>query len=130
MADWCFCLCARTQEQARGISFLLIDMKTPHRGASDPADQRNSPFCETFFTDVKVPKENLVGQLNHGWTIAKRLLNFERQSLSGGGGGGGLFGPSSAIWPRNMSEPTRRRIDDPDLRSRVIQHQMEARASC
>ncbi len=42
-----------------------------------------SPFCETFLTDVKVPKENLVGELNKGWTIAKRLLEHERAMVSG-----------------------------------------------
>ena len=38
-----------------------------------------SPFCETFFDDVEVPKENLVGELNSGWTIAKKLLQHERK---------------------------------------------------
>ena len=41
-----------------------------------------SPFCQTFFDDVRVPKENLVGELNHGWTIAKRLLQHERAMIS------------------------------------------------
>jgi alkylation response protein AidB-like acyl-CoA dehydrogenase len=115
-----------------GISFLLIDMKTP--GIEVRPIQLisgNSPFCETFFTDVKVPKENLVGQLNHGWTIAKRLLNFERASLSGGGGGGGagMFGGSVGdLAKKYVGTDEAGRIDDPDLRSRVTQHQMEARA--
>jgi alkylation response protein AidB-like acyl-CoA dehydrogenase len=130
-ADWCFCL-VRTDPKNKheGISFLLIDMRTP--GIEVRPIQLisgNSPFCETFFTDVKVPKENLVGQLNHGWTIAKRLLNFERQSLSGGGGGGGLFGASVGdLAKKYVGTDEAGRIDDPDLRSRVIQHQMEARA--
>ena len=42
-----------------------------------------SPFCETFFDSVKVPKENLVGKLNEGWTIAKYLLTHERQMIGG-----------------------------------------------
>jgi alkylation response protein AidB-like acyl-CoA dehydrogenase len=130
-ADWCFCL-VRTDptNKHEGISFLLIDMKTP--GIEVRPIQLisgNSPFCETFFTDVKVPKENLVGQLNHGWTIAKRLLNFERQSLSGGGGGGGMFGASvSDLAKKYVGTDEAGRIADPDLRSRVTQHQMEARA--
>jgi len=46
-----------------------------------------SPFCETFFEDVKVPKENLVGELNKGWTIAKYLLTHEREMISNQGEG-------------------------------------------
>jgi alkylation response protein AidB-like acyl-CoA dehydrogenase len=130
-ADWCFCL-VRTDptNKHEGISFLLIDMKTP--GIEVRPIQLisgNSPFCETFFTDVKVPKENLVGQLNHGWTIAKRLLNFERASLSGGGGGAGMFGGSVGdLAKKYVGTDEAGRIDDPDLRSRITQHQMEARA--
>jgi alkylation response protein AidB-like acyl-CoA dehydrogenase len=131
-ADMCFCL-VRTDPKNKheGISFLLIDMKTP--GVEVRPIQLisgNSPFCETFFTDVKVPKENLVGQLNHGWTIAKRLLNFERQSLSGGGGGGGgLFGASvDDLAKKYVGTDETGRIANADLRSRIVQHQMEARA--
>ena len=42
-----------------------------------------SPFCETFFDAVKVPKENLIGEINKGWTIAKYLLTHERQMIGG-----------------------------------------------
>ena len=132
-ADWCFCL-VRTDPKNKheGISFLLIDMRTP--GIEVRPIQLisgNSPFCETFFTDVKVPKENLVGQLNHGWTIAKRLLNFERASLSGGGGsvGRGMFGaPVEELAKKYVGTDETGRIADPDLRSRITQHQMESRA--
>ena len=55
-----------------------------------------SPFCETFFTDVKVPKENLVGEEGQGWTIGKRLLQHERTNLSGGGSRLQMSGPSLA----------------------------------
>jgi alkylation response protein AidB-like acyl-CoA dehydrogenase len=80
MADWCFCL-TRTDPSKKheGISMVMIDMKTP---GVMPKPIRlindTTPFCETFFTDVKVPKENLVGELNKGWTYAKRLLQHER----------------------------------------------------
>jgi alkylation response protein AidB-like acyl-CoA dehydrogenase len=80
MADWCFCL-VRTDPSKKheGISMVMIDMKTP---GVNPRPIRlindTTPFCETFFTDVKVPKENLVGELNRGWTYAKRLLQHER----------------------------------------------------
>ena len=84
-ADWIFCL-VRTDPQARkqqGISFLLIDMATPGViGLADRADQRQSEFCQTFFDNVRVPKENLVGELNAGWSVAKALLKHERKLMS------------------------------------------------
>ena len=132
LADWCFCLVRTdTSKKHEGISFILIDMKSPGVEAR-PILLINgtSPFCETFFTDVKVPKENLVGQLNHGWTIAKRLLQFERQNISASLGGGG------AAQPPNVAEIAKTyigldetgRLADADLRSRIITHRMEARA--
>ena len=88
-ADWCFCL-VRTDftKKHEGISFLLIDMRTSGV-ETRPIKLISgfSPFCETFFTDVSVPKENLVGPLNGGWTVGKRLLQHERNSLSGGSSG-------------------------------------------
>jgi alkylation response protein AidB-like acyl-CoA dehydrogenase len=88
----------------------------------------NSPFCETFITDVKVPKDQLVGPLNGGWTIAKRLLQHERSGLSGAGGG---FGPQKSldqIAKDYVGTDEQGRIADPDLRTRVIQNQIETRA--
>src|SRR6202020_99997 len=87
-ADMCFCL-VRTDPQAvkqKGISFLLIDMATP--GVSTRPIvliSGKSPFCETFFDNVAVPKENLVGALNRGWDVAKYLLTHEREMIAGGG---------------------------------------------
>jgi alkylation response protein AidB-like acyl-CoA dehydrogenase len=87
-ADWIFCL-VRTDFEAtkhNGISFLLIDMKSA--GVSTRPIKLisgKSPFCETFFDGVKVPKENLIGTLNDGWTIAKYLLTHERQMIGGVG---------------------------------------------
>ena len=86
LADWIFCLVRTSSEgkKQEGISFMLIDM------ASEGVDTRpirlisgKSPFTETFFNDVKVPKGNLVGELNNGWTIAKYLLTHERQMIGG-----------------------------------------------
>ncbi len=132
-ADWCFCLVRTdTTKKHEGISFLLIDMRTP--GVETRPIRLisgNSPFCETFFTDVRVPKENLVGPLGGGWTIAKRLLQHERSGLAGGGGGGrgNLFtGPISELAKAYVGVDTVGRIDDPDLRSRVIQHEIDAKA--
>jgi alkylation response protein AidB-like acyl-CoA dehydrogenase len=87
-ADWIFCL-VRTDFEApkhQGISFLLFDMESP--GVStNPIKliSGNSPFCETVFEDVKVPKENLVGDINKGWDIAKYLLTHEREMIGGFG---------------------------------------------
>ena len=85
-ADWIFCL-VRTDPQAkaqRGISFLLIDMKTPGITVRpiitlDGAHEVN----EVWFEDVRVPAENLVGEENKGWTYAKFLLGHERSNIAG-----------------------------------------------
>jgi alkylation response protein AidB-like acyl-CoA dehydrogenase len=135
-ADMCFCLVRTdTSKKHEGISFLLIDMHDPGVEVRPiKLIAGASPFCETFFTDVKVPKENLVGPLNGGWTIAKRLLQHERSGLSGGGGGGGgggMFGVGGS--PAQLAKTyigvdDQGRIDDADLRSRVVSHEMEAKA--
>ena len=87
-ADWIFCL-VRTDSSApkhEGISFLLFDMKSPGVSTKPiPLISGKSPFCETFFTDVKVTKKNLVGTLNKGWDIAKYLLTHERTMIGGMG---------------------------------------------
>jgi acyl-CoA dehydrogenase len=90
-ADWIFCL-VRTDPQApkhKGISFLLFDMASP--GVSTRPIlliSGNSPFCETFFDDVKVPKDQVVGEVDKGWDVAKYLLGHEREMISGMGLGG------------------------------------------
>ena len=86
-ADWIFCL-VRTDknDKYRGISFLLFDMTTP--GVSTKPIKLisgNSPFCETFFDNVVVPKNQIVGELNRGWDVAKYLLGHEREMISGAG---------------------------------------------
>lgn len=85
-SDWIFCL-VRTNFEAtkhNGISFMLIDM-TSEGVSTRPIKliSGKSPFCETFFDTVKVPKANLIGNLNEGWTIAKYLLTHERQMIGG-----------------------------------------------
>ena len=84
-ADMIFCLVrtSKTEKPQEGISFLLIDMKSPGIDVRPliTLDQSPSPYQEVnqvFFEDVKVPKENLVGEENKGWTYAKYLLEFER----------------------------------------------------
>ncbi|HEY3800693.1 MAG TPA: acyl-CoA dehydrogenase family protein [Caulobacteraceae bacterium] len=136
LADWCFCL-VRTDPKAKkheGISFLLIDMKTPGV-ETRPIRLINgtSPFCETFFTDVKVPKDQMMGPLNGGWTIAKRLLQFERDNISTGLGGGGVGAPAAPLAVEDYAKKyvgldETGRLADADLRRRIIDHKMENRA--
>jgi alkylation response protein AidB-like acyl-CoA dehydrogenase len=135
-ADRCYCL-VRTDRSKKheGISFLLIDMKSPGVEVR-PIILMNgtSPFCETFFTDVKVPKDQLFGPLNGGWTVAKRLMQFERSSIASSLAGPGNFGqsvtlPSAADAAKTyVGVDENGRIADRDLRHRITLHMMESRA--
>ena len=132
-ADKCFAL-VRTDKTKKheGISFLLIDMDAegvevkPIKLISGA-----SPFCETFFTNVKVPKENLVGVEGQGWTIGKRLLQHERSSLSGGGGSQGRMNAGQGvpgIAKKYRGTDEKGRLNDSDLRMRIVRHEMDSRA--
>jgi alkylation response protein AidB-like acyl-CoA dehydrogenase len=86
-ADWIFLL-VRTDSAARkkqeGISFILADMKSPGLTVKPFLTTGNTfAFCETWFENVRVPKQNLVGELNRGWTYAKALLGHERTLVAG-----------------------------------------------
>src|SRR5690242_6702213 len=118
-ADWIFCLVRTSSESKQGgISFLLFDMETP--GVSTKPIlliSGNSPFCETFFDDVKVPKDQVVGEVNRGWDVAKYLLGHEREMIAGMGlgGTGGSLG--------TMLKP-----DDPFLRAEIAAFDVDALA--
>jgi alkylation response protein AidB-like acyl-CoA dehydrogenase len=137
LADWCFCLVRTdTTKKHEGISFLLIDMKSPGVEAR-PILLINgtTPFCETFFTDVKVPKANLMGPLNGGWTIAKRLLQHERQGISGAGQltagaqAGSIPGPPLDVLAKTyVGVEDDGALADQDLRTRLTKHLMDAQA--
>lgn len=132
-ADWIFCL-VRTDPDApkhEGISFLLFDM------ASDGVDTKPielisgaSPFCQTFFDDVKVPKQQLIGEVNKGWTIAKRLLQHERQMVSGIGGNSALGGGGNKMeqLAKDYAGEENGRIADPSIRADVCNHRINDRA--
>ena len=135
LADWCFCL-VRTDTSSKhaGISFVLIDMRTPGVEVR-PIRLINgaSPFCETFFTDVRVPKENLMGPLNGGWTIAKRLLQFERENISAslGAGGSAAMGQTGRVdnlARERLGLDDNGRLTDGDVRRRLVEHLIDARA--
>ena len=129
-ADWCFCL-VRTDPKAKkheGISFVLIDMHQP--GVETRPIKLiagSSPFCETFFTDAVAKKEDLVGPLNGGWTVGKRLLQHERS----GQGGSRMMGAGASIpdlAKQYIGLDDKGRIADSDLRTRIASHMINARA--
>jgi acyl-CoA dehydrogenase len=84
-ADWIFCL-TRTDPDVpkhEGISFLLFTMDQPGVTVKPiRLISGTSPFCETFFDDAIAQKEDLVHEVNKGWTVAKRLLQHERSGIS------------------------------------------------
>jgi alkylation response protein AidB-like acyl-CoA dehydrogenase len=84
-ADWMFCL-VRTDPRAKkqaGITFLLIDLKTPGVTVKPFLTIGGTPaFCETFLDNVRVPVANVVGPLHGGWTVAKALLGHERTLIA------------------------------------------------
>jgi len=91
----------------------------------------SSPFCETFFDGVRVPKSNLVGRQGGGWSIAKALLQHERSMVAELGVGGPLAGGSSGGMPELAKEHVGEidgRVADPVLRSKIAVHQMKGRA--
>ncbi|HEY5072553.1 MAG TPA: acyl-CoA dehydrogenase family protein [Caulobacteraceae bacterium] len=128
-ADWCFCLVRTdTSKKHEGISFVLIDM---HQKGVETRPIKliagSSPFCETFFTDARVEKNDMVGPLHGGWSVGKRLLQHERSGQGGGrmmGTGAGL--PELA--KKYVGTDQTGRIADADLRSRITAHMIDARA--
>jgi len=122
-ADKIFCLVRtdNTGSKHHGISFVLFDM-TQEGVEARPIKliSGKSPFCETFFTDVKVPKENLVGEENKGWTIAKYLLTHERESI----GDSALSRPLSEIVVQSMGLHEGK-LSDPMLRANVAKTEID-----
>ena len=85
VANWCFCLVRTTrgQKPQQGITFLLLPMDSPGISVKPivtPSGERVQN--EIFFTDVRVPKTNVVGRIDEGWTVAKHLLEFERGGVA------------------------------------------------
>ena len=129
--DWIFCL-VRTDPDAKkqeGISFLLIDMDDPGI-TTTPIEliSGESEFCQTFFDNVKVPKENLVGELNQGWSVAKALLVHERKLMSelGSDSPREVVVPNAAA--RQYLEFKEGKIADAELRSRLVDYDMQMHA--
>ena len=129
-ADWIFCL-VRTDKSVKhgGISFVLFDMETP--GVSTRPIlliSGYSPFCETFFDDVKVSKANLVGELNRGWDVAKYLLGHEREMISGMGLGDVGGRTLHAIAAEQLGREPDGRLDNAVLRARIALYEVRAAA--
>ncbi|MFA9199796.1 MAG: acyl-CoA dehydrogenase family protein [Cypionkella sp.] len=127
-ADWIFCL-VRTDKanKYQGITFMLFDMAS--QGVSTKPIKLisgNSPFCETFFDDVKVPKSygedipGYVGEINRGWDVAKYLLGHEREMISATGGG--------APAPSRGAAAARKGGLDPVLRAEIALFDIDALA--
>jgi alkylation response protein AidB-like acyl-CoA dehydrogenase len=126
-ADWIFCL-VRTETSAKkhtGISFVLFDMASP--GVSTRPIlliSGKSPFCETFFDNVVVPRANLVGEQNAGWEIAKYLLTHERDMI-------GAIGERSSMPPmgrfaaERIGRDAAGRLDDSGLRARIAAFEVD-----
>jgi len=128
-ADWIFCL-VRTDSAKKhtGISFVLIDMATP--GVSTKPIQLisgKSPFCETFFDNVRVEKSNLVGTLNGGWDVAKYLLTHEREMI-GAMGEGALPQSLQQIAIATAGLDGHGRLADPQLRAQIAEFDMDEAA--
>jgi alkylation response protein AidB-like acyl-CoA dehydrogenase len=88
-----------------------------------------SPFCETFFDNAIASKEDLVGQLNRGWTVAKRLLQHERSGMRElASGGDRETGPGLVDLARHYAGEVDGRIADPAVRSAISRNRMNARA--
>ena len=129
-ADWIFCL-VRTDKTSKqgGISFVLFDMASP--GVSTKPIlliSGNSPFCETFFDNVEVPKANRVYEENKGWDVAKYLLGHEREMISGMGLGGQGENPLVLGAIATVGLDDRGRLADPLLRASIAMFEVRAKA--
>ena len=125
-ADWCFCLVRTdTSRKHEGISFVLIDMHQPGVEARPiRLIAGSSPFCETFFTDARAEKNDMVGPLNGGWGVGKRLLQHERS----GQGGGRLMGGGKPLPELARAYADADDWGAEDLRDRIIAQAVDARA--
>ena len=131
-ADWMFCL-VRTDPDVpkhEGISFVLLTMDQPGVTIKPiKLISGNSPFCETFFDNAIAKKEDLVGELNKGWTVGKRLLQHERSGMTAlvGGRTQELEGTLQDIAKQYVGERDGK-IADPDMRNKVLTHDLNSHA--
>lgn len=122
-ADWIFCLVRTDMAAAKhlGISFLLFDMASEGVSTSPiRLISGASPFCQTFFDNVRVPVANLMGEAGKGWDIAKYLLTHEREMI-GGMDGADMRSSVSQIAKKVLGENI-----DPLLRAEIVRHEIDA----
>lgn len=130
-ADWMFCL-VRTDPDApkhEGISFVLLPMDQPGVEIRPiRLISGESPFNETFFNDAIAKKEDLVGELNKGWTVGKRLLQHERSGMESLVSGGAKGDEMSLVADARESLGEREgKIDDPAYRAQLLKYEMDNR---
>lgn len=125
--DWMFCLVRSDRDGPKhgGISLVLFDMAT--KGVSTRTIRLisgKSPFAETFFDNVRVEKNQVVGELNGGWTVAKYLLTHEREMIGESGLGQAGSEPLSSI-AINAIGLENGRLDNPALRNDIAKLEMD-----
>tara|TARA_B100001964_G_scaffold235309_1_gene295226 strand:+ start:412 stop:1596 length:1185 start_codon:yes stop_codon:yes gene_type:complete len=128
--DWIFCLVRTDPDKPKheGISLVLVDMDQPGvRARPIQLVSGNSPFCETSFEDAIVAKDDLIGEINHGWSVGKRLLQYERSVH----GGVNTSGAQVKEETQSLSDIARQyigvqgnRISDPAIRDRLLRLEM------
>ena len=133
LSDWIFCLVRTDPDVPKhdGISFILFDMKSKGvRAKPIQLISGSSQFCETFFVDVRALRENLVGEVNKGWPIAKRLLQHERNMVAGMGTQGTPKRPEHAIenQAKKYVGEFQGKIANSNLRDKITRHKMNAKA--
>ena len=134
-ADWMFALVRTDPNAAKhdGISFVLLPM---HQDGVTVKPigliSGSSPFCETFLDNAIASREDLVGEMNRGWTVGKRLLQFERSGIGGLSGGGGNKKKKVNVMAETakayVGVGTDGRLTDNDARERVLSHTMIEKA--
>jgi acyl-CoA dehydrogenase len=131
-SDWIYCLVRTNPEASKreGITFLLFDMASKGVEAK-PIEliTGEKHFCQTFFDNVRVPRRNVLGKIDQGWTGAKRVLEFERNMMSDLGGetsAGGLEPRAAALHYIGINAA--KQVDDAVLRDAIARHEVYKRA--
>ncbi len=130
-ADWMFCLVRtnRDVKKQEGISFVLFDMDTPGVTARPvPLITGVSHFCDTFLENVQVPKSNVVGGIDQGWSVAKALLVHERKQMADLESSMPLPRYTVVEYAKHFAQTDAAgNISDAQLRSRLVDHLMRKR---
>ena len=132
ISQWCGAL-VRTDSSVKkrdGISFLMLEMDQP--GVETRPIKLiagASPFCETFFNDAQARKDDLLGALNDGWSVGKRLLQHERASQTGARPASNkVSGSLQELAKAYVGVNDQGVLNDADLRGRIADHLMHTRA--